>query len=239
MSDASRDVPVPSGPAGSTELPSLPIRVVQVFTAPARLFDALRETPRFLGAMLVVIGIGLVVQALIPADLVREFALSQLPPDATPEQVAAVEQFTGVGNVFRWIGTILFPPLMILLATGFILLVWNVMMGGDERFRTVLACASHGYIIWAAGGLVTMPLVLARNDLRMTFSLHLLAPGLDPGTYLFRFLQGLNLFGLWTMVVLGIAVSRLYPRVSAGMASTVMILAYVVLKAIGAIFSPG
>lgn len=239
MSDASHEVPAAPGTAGAPELPSLPVRVVQVFTAPARLFDALRETPRFLGALLVVIGIGLVVQALIPAELFREFALSQVPADASPEQVAATERFLGVGNVVRWIGTILFPPLMILFVTGFILLVWNVMSGGEARFRSVFACTSHAYVIWAAGGLVTLPLVLARNDLRMTFSLHLLAPGLDPDTYVFRFLQGLNLFGLWTMVVLGIAVSRLYPKVSAGTASTVMVLAYVVLKAIGAIFSPG
>lgn len=221
------------------ELPPLPVRVVQVFTSPARLFDALRGTPRVLGALLVVIGLGLVVQALIPAELIREAALSQLPADAPPEQVAAVERFMGVGNVVRWIGTVVFAPLMILFVAGFILLVWNVMMGGEATFRSVLACTAHSYIVLAAGGLVTLPLMLAREDLRMTFSLHLLAPGLDPGSYAFRFLQGMNLFGLWTMVVLGIAVSRLYPKVRAGSAITVMVIAYVALKAILAIFSPG
>ncbi len=221
------------------ELPSLPVRVVQVFTAPARLFDALREHPRALGALLVVIALGLVAQALIPAELVREAALASLPADAPPEQVAAVERFMGVSNAIRWVGTVIFPPIMILFVAGFILLVWNVMMGGEATFRSVLACTAHSYIVLAVGGLVTLPLMLARQDLRTTFSLHLLAPGLDPGTYAFRLLQGLNLFGLWTMVVLGIAVSRLYPKVRAGSAVTVMVLAYVVLKALLAILSPG
>ena len=224
--------------AAEPELPSLPVRVVQVFTAPARLFDALRVTPRVLGALLVVIVLGLVVQALIPLELIREAALSSLPADAPPEQVAAVERFMGVSNAIRWTGTIVFPALMILFVAGFILLVWNVMLGGEATFRSVLACTAHSYIVLAVGGLVTLPLMLARQDLRMTFSLHLLAPGLDPGSYPFRFLQGLNLFGLWTMVVLGIAVSRLYPKVRAGSAVTVMVLAYVVLKAILAILSP-
>lgn len=220
------------------ELPSLPVRIVQVFTAPTTLFDALKITPRWIGAALVVIGLGLVVQALIPAELIREMALASLPSDATPEQVAAVEGFMGVSNVIRWVGTVLFPILMILFVSGFILLVWNAILGGEAQFSAVMACTAHSYIVWAAGGLVTMPLVLARQDLQTTFSLHLLTPWLDSGTYAYRFMAGLNVFGLWTMILLGLAVSRLYPKVSAMSASTVMVGAYVVFKAISAIFSP-
>ena len=219
-------------------LPSLPTRIVQVFTAPATLFDALKTTPKWLGAAVVVIVLGLVVQVLIPAELIREMALSSLPSDAPPEQVAALEQFMGVSNIIRWVGTVVFPILMILFVSGFILLVWNAILGGEAAFPAVLACTAHSYIVWAVGGLITMPLVLARQDLRTTFSLHLLTPWLDSGTYAYRFMAGLNLFGIWTMILLGVAVSRLYPKVSAARASTVMIVAYVVFKAIGAIFSP-
>jgi len=220
------------------ELPALPIRIVQVFTAPAPLFDALKTTPKWFGAALVVIGLGLVAQALVPAELIREMALASLPSDASPEQVAAVEQFMGVSNVIRWIGTVVFPILMMLFVSGFILLVWNALLGGDARFASVLACTAHSYIVWAAGGLITMPLVLARQDLRMTFSLHLLMPWLESGSYAYRFMAGLNLFGLWTMILLGVAVSRIYPKVSVKSASTVMIFAYVVFKAIAALVSP-
>ena len=220
------------------ELPSLPTRIVQVFTAPATLFDALKTTPKWIGAAVVVIVLGLVVQALIPAELIREMALSSLPSDAPPEQVAAVEQFMGVSNIIRWVGTVVFPILMILFVSGFILLVWNAILGGEAAFPAVLACTAHSYIVWAAGGLITMPLVLARQDLRTTFSLHLLTPWLDSGTYAYRFMAGLNLFGIWTMILLGVAVSRLYPKVSVASASTVRIGSYVVFKAIGAIFSP-
>jgi hypothetical protein len=219
-------------------LPSLPARIVQVFVTPATLFDALKTTPKWIGAALVVVGLGLVVQALIPAEMIREMALSSLPSDAPPEQVAAVEQFMGVSNVIRWVGTIVFPILLMLFVSGFILLVWNAILGGEAAFPAVLACTAHSYIVWAAGGLITMPLVLARQDLRTTFSLHLLTPWLDSGTYAYRFMAGLNLFGIWTMILLGVAVSRLYPKVSAVSASTVMIGAYVVFKAISAIFSP-
>jgi hypothetical protein len=212
--------------------------VLQVFIAPAKLFDALAVTPRWIGAALVVIGLGLVVQALIPVELIREMALSGLPPDATAEQVSAVDQFMGVSNVIRWVATVIVPVLLMLFVSGFILLVWNAILGGEQRFSAVLACTAHSYIVWAAGGLVTLPLLLARQDLRTTLSLHLLTPFLESSSYSYRFLAGLNLFGIWTMILLGIAVSRLYPKVSAGSACTVMILAYVVMKAITAIFAP-
>ncbi len=222
----------------SQQLPSLPTRVMQVFIAPATLFDALKETPKWIGAALVVVGLGLVVQALVPVELIREMALSSLPSDAPPEQVAAIEQFMGVSNVIRWVGTFVFPILIMLFVSGFILLVWNAILGGEAAFPAILACTAHSYIVWAAGGLITLPLVLARQDLRTTFSLHLLTPWLDSGSYAYRFMAGLNLFGIWTMILLGVAVSRLYPKVSATSASIVMVTAYVVFKAILAIISP-
>lgn len=222
----------------SQQLPSLPTRIIQVFIAPATLFDALKTTPRWIGAALVVIGLGLVVQALVPVELIREMALASLPSDAPPEQVAAIEQFMGVSNVIRWVGTFVFPILIMLFVSGFILLVWNAILGGEAAFPAILACTAHSYIVWAAGGLITLPLVLARQDLRTTFSLHLLTPWLDSGSYAYRFMAGLNLFGIWTMILLGVAVSRLYPKVSATSASIVMVTAYVVFKAILAIISP-
>ncbi|MEN8145506.1 MAG: hypothetical protein ABFS14_11210, partial [Gemmatimonadota bacterium] len=50
----------------------------------------------------------------------------------------------------------------------------------------------------------------------------------------FKFLNGLNLFGIWTAVVLGIGMSRLYPKVSAGTATGILLGSYVTLKLIGA-----
>ncbi|MDT8435947.1 MAG: YIP1 family protein [Gemmatimonadota bacterium] len=219
-------------------LPALPVRLVQVFTSPARLFDALAATPRWVGALVTVVALGLVVQALIPADMLRELMMAGLPRDATPEQIAAAERGVEIGMNVRWVGTVLFPPLLVLLAAGYVLLVWNTLLGGDAGFRPIFASASHAYVIWAFGGLLTLPLVLASGDPRTAFALHLLVPFLEPDGYAFRFLRGLNVFGLWTMIVLGVAVSRLYPRRSAGGAAAVLVLTYVLLKAVGAILAP-
>jgi hypothetical protein len=211
-----------------------------VFFSPAALFDALRERPRWLDAMVVVVALGLIVQALLPADLIREAALANLPANASAEQRAAMERAMPIGNTIRWIATVIVPPILMAIVAGLVLLIWNVLRGGGARYPQALAITTHSYVIWALGGLITLPLVLATGDLRTTLALHLPFGFLDPGSWLYRFLQGINVFGLWTMIVLGVGVSRIYPRrASAGGAAVTLVAIYVALKAVGAFLQPG
>jgi hypothetical protein len=219
----------------ATELPNVGVRLVQVFTAPSALFDRLKERPVWIGAVVTIIVIGLVVQAFIPEQLVREMLLARLPGDASPDQVRATEQAAGVANVMRWVGTVAFPPVFFAVLAGFLLLIYNVLMGGEAAFKQLYSISAHANLIGAVGGLITLPLVLARNSLETVLSLHLLVPGLASETYGYRFLSGISLFGLWTTIVLGIGVSRVYPKVSTGGAVTLLLVAYVVVKALFAI----
>ena len=47
-------------------IPSLPVRIVQVFVSPAKLFDDLRHRPAWLGAILGLIGLSIALQLLMP-----------------------------------------------------------------------------------------------------------------------------------------------------------------------------
>ena len=88
----------------------------------------------------------------------------------------------------------------------------------------------------AESGVLTLPLILSTGNLRSALSLQLLVPGMDGDGWLYGFLNGLNLFGLWTMVALGIGISRIYPKVSAGSAISLLVGMYVLLKAVFAAF---
>jgi hypothetical protein len=70
----------------------------------------------------------------------------------------------------------------------------------------------------------------------VSLSLDLLLPGLDEDGFVYGFLHGLNLFSIWAAVVLGIGVSRLYPKSSAGSAAFAILSLYVVFKAVVALF---
>jgi hypothetical protein len=222
-----------------TTVPSLPVRIVRVFVAPAELFDALRERPVWLDAVLVSIAVGLLIQFAIPEELFREAVMAGLPADATPEQVEATENSLPVLRVFGWAMTVAGPFLLFALIAGLLKLLYSVLLGGAATFKQLFSATAHAQIINAVGALIVLPLILATGDLRSTLSLHLLVPGMEREGWLFGFLNGLNLFGMWTMIVLGIAVSRIYPKVSATSAIGVLMGAYVLLKAVFALMPGG
>lgn len=220
-------------------LPNILVRFVRVFVAPAALFDALRERPVWLDALVVTIVVSLFVQFMIPGEILREAMIAGLPADASPEQIEATEKIAGFMRSFGWVLVIGSTIFLFAFVAGVLKLVYGVLLGGAVTFKQMFSATAHAQLINTAGALLSLPLVRATSDLRSTLSLHLLAPDLERDSWLFGFLQGLSLFGLWTMVVLGIAVSRISPKISAGSAIAFLVGAYVLLKAGLAVIGPG
>ncbi|MFQ5746267.1 MAG: YIP1 family protein [Gemmatimonadota bacterium] len=230
-------VPVTDTPdAGPPPLPNLAVRIAQVFTAPGKLFDALREKPAWLGALLFITVVGLVAQFLVPGEMIRDLIRSQVGPDATAQQVDAAVR---IGAITRYVGAVIGPVIVFVIIAGILLLIYNVMLGGEGSFRQVFSATIHANLVGTIGGVAILPLAIARGDLRTALALDLLVPGLEPSGFAFRFLHGLNVFGIWTIVVLGIALSRIYPKVTAGGAIGVLMALYLVLKLILAAVGAG
>jgi len=218
------------GDEGTRELPNLGARVLKLFVSPGELFEDLRESPAWLGALLLAVGLGLLVILLIPDEIYRSFLVEQAPPDVPAD---ALEQQLDMQMGFRFVGPVLFIPLGGLITAGILLFLYNLILGGEGSFRQLFAATSHALVIPQVGGLLTVPLQIGTGDFQTSLGLHLLAPGLDPG-FLRFFLQGCNVFVLWSAVVLGIAVSRIYRRQSTGSAVTVVVGMYVAFAMAGA-----
>lgn len=212
-------------------LPNLAARVVQLFVSPARLFERLRERPAWVGALVLLILLGVAIQAVIPEELVREAMLERAPADAPPEALEAQLRFA---SWIRFAGTVVITPAFLALLAGVVLLLFNVIGGGSASFVQAFSAVTHVNFIPTLGALVTLPLMLAAGDLHLQFSLGLLTPFLDPDGIAGRWMNGLNVFGIWATIVLGIAVSRLYPGRSARGAAAVLLALYVVAKGVGA-----
>lgn len=214
-------------------LPNLVVRLLQVFFSPAALFDRLKQRPVWIGAILALIVLSLVANLLLPEEILRQAVQAQLGPDATAQQVEAAAR---VGAIVGRVGAVLFPPLVVAIVAGVLILIYNTLTGGEATFRQLYSATAHAFVITTLGGFLTLGLIVARGDVQVALALHVLAPGLETTRYLYRFLHGINVFGLWTAVVLGIAVSRIYPRRSAGSAAMLLIALYVLFKAAMATF---
>jgi len=211
--------------------PPLPARIAQVFFSPGALFDRLKVRPAWIGALVTLVVISLLANILVPEELIRQLVMEQLPDDAEPAQVASAMRLAGF---FRYVGPVVLTPVLAAAVSGIVLLVWNLILGGEASFGQAMSVTAHTLFIPTLGGLLTIPLMIAANDATVALSLDLLLPGLDEESYAFQFLHGLNFFGLWACVVLGIGVSRLYSKTSARSAALALVSLYVIFKAASA-----
>ncbi len=214
--------------ADREELPSLPGRALQVFVAPGALFDRLRENPAWVDVMALVAALSLASTLLIPEELVREAMMQQAPEGTDAEQV---EQFTGFVRWTGMISAVIGPLFVAAVVAGIAHLAFTLVLGGRCTYRQLFSAASHMMLVPTVGTLVTVPLILSTGDVQTSLALHLLAPGIDTGTYAFRLLRGLNVFGLAGAAIMGVAVGRLYRSRSTGSAVALMLALYVALKA--------
>ncbi len=228
-----RDEP-PTADRADPEIPALPARLAQVVFSPGELFERLRERPVWLGALLTAVVLSVAANLLIPEELIRQLVMQQMPDNADP---SAAETALRIAGILRLIGPIVFPPVLAVFLAAVVLLIYNLLAGGEASFAHAMSATSHVLFIPTLGGLLTVPLILAAGDAQVTLGLHLLVPGLDSEGFAYNFLHGLNFFGIWAAVVLGIAVSRIYRRRSAGSSMALFLSLYVVMKAVGAVLT--
>ena len=238
----------PSGSGRGTHtqehgLPSLPVRIVQVFVAPAQLFDALRRRPAWTGAILGLIGLGIGLQFLtpivVPEEILRRAAEARIAdfvpagtdPAVLEQQIDAAVSPGAVGIVA---GPIIATPIFLALIAGLLLIAFNVVMGGEATFKQLFSAAAHAMYIATAGGIVAIVLMAVGAEVT-TLSPGLLLPEMEG--FIGRFLNGINIFSVWTCGVLGVAVSRFYPGRSVAAGATYLLVLYLLLVAALAVFA--
>lgn len=212
--------------------PALPVRWAQVLVAPARLFDVLGGDPRWFVTLLTGGAVVLLTLLALPAEsweeLIRARTLesgSQVPAD--------VAGSAGIVRAFSVAGATVFWFVWALVLGSVVTFIFGFVLGDRVRWRQAMSAVAHALLIVATGAIVTLPLKLARGDPGVSLTLATFVPGADG--WLLRFLGGLDLFGLWSYVVMGIAVSRFDPGRGAGSAAGILVGLAVALGALVAL----
>lgn len=224
-------------------IPALPARIVQVFVSPAKLFDALRQRPAWLGAILGLIGLSIALQFLtpviVPDEVLRRAAEARIAdfvpagtdPAVLEQQVDAAVSPGAIGVI----GTaVIATPILLSIIAGLLLIAFNVIMGGEASFKQLLSGTAHAMYIYTAGGIVSIGLMAVGAEMTT------LTPGLflpEMEGFIGRFLNGINIFSVWTCGVLGVAVSRFYPGRSVAAGTTYLLALYLILVAAIAMFA--
>ena len=208
-------------------LPPLWRRCVLTFVSPGRLFDGLRDRPAWFGALLLATILTAVATHFVPDEAWRAMLRSQMlrlggDPQGLEAALRMIPAYTALAAITTFIFTFVF--------TAVITVVFAFLLGDEGSFRQYLAVVSHASLISAVGALIVLPLRIGQLDPQLTLSVGTFLPFLQEG-YLQRVLRGLDLFGLWSLIVMALGVSEVDPKRRWGTAAIILLVFFVGLIA--------
>ena len=171
-----------------------------------------------------------------------------LPPELTfaaiREQALARGQALPPGFVdqmeaFRYFGLVaafVFWGVYIAILSGVVMGFFAFLAGHEGTYRQYLAVVAHAQLIPATATVLMVPLRIAAEDAQLVLSLGTFAVFLEP-SYLLRLLSFLDLFGLWSWVLVGLGVARIARKESWGLGVVIVMIIPVTIAAVVAIFT--
>jgi hypothetical protein len=183
--------------------------LVEIFYQPAAFFERLINNPKILVPYLVLF---LIVAGFFygAADLIMKmqvesprFQAQMQGQEMTPKVMAAMKYST---MIFGTLSMMLIP----LLAAALALFWCNFVFAGKAGFKQLLSMMLYGEVLYMAGGLLMLPMMLAKGTIMVSLSLAVLAVSSGPESILYVALSKINLFLIWEIIIIGIGLSILY-----------------------------
>ncbi len=177
----------------------------QVFTSPTKAFENFRAKPSLLIPILIVI-----VMVTIPAVMLAEYAAEMqydmmkggsLPPAALEQMREAVDN---PNRVTAPIGGIIFFLIFSLIEAGLALFIGKVIFAGQASFKQVWGVGLMSAMIFALGGVVRIPLAIAKETMQVSLGPAALWPGGDFTSFMYTVAYYMDVFMIWSLVVAGI-----------------------------------
>jgi hypothetical protein len=212
---------------------SLTSRIIGVITSPRATFENVVAVPRPVGILLVVALVIGVVSSIPQFTETGRQAVLTAQLDAlgrqgavTPETAARLETFSHYLPIVTIVSSLIFLPVMALIISAIYWAIFNVVLGGTATYKQVLAIITHSQVIGALAVLVGLPFMLSQPTLKFggPFNLGALAPMVEEGSRLARFLGNISVFSLWGAFVTATGLSVLYRRKLMAILITVLVL---------------
>ena len=227
---------------------SLWARAVGMITSPKATFEAiLPANPRPFGILLVVailMGVGAAIpqsteagrQVFLDAQL-KAMARSSDDGTVSPQAEQTMRTFSRFMPVVTIVSMLIMLPVITLFFSALYWALFNVVLGGTASFKQVLSTSSHSQVIPVLGVLVAIPIMLMKPSAGMAgpFNLGALAPWLEEGSRLTRFLTNVSVFAIWGVFVNAIGLGVLYKRKAMGI-FVVLLLVYLGFTYLGSMF---
>ena len=215
--------------------PGLLRRYFRVFYSPDLLFQGLRSRPSWAGAMFLGASLAAAGTMLLPPDLMLATLREQMLAQGQPIPPAFTNQPGWIRYVFGAAPFIFWGILMAIFA-GLVMVFFAFLLGHEGTYKQYLAVVVHAQLIAATSTILLLPLRIIGEDAQLLLSLGSFAAFLDDG-YMLRLLSFLDLFGLWSWVLVGLGAARIGRKESWWFGTVAVLMIPVTMAAIFAIFA--
>ncbi len=196
-------------------------RIAGVLFAPAETFQNIVRRPDILGPLLVIVIIGYISTAIIMPKMDFESMMAQQSEEMSrrgqnmsAEQLAQMERITRAGvKVFSWVLPVLMVAWYAIMA-GILLLAFR-LMGGEGTFQQAFSVTLYAWMPMVLLGILTTIIVLARGTFDPVTAATLVKSNpaflvdMKEQPVLFAALTSLDIFTIWTIILLVIGFSTL------------------------------
>lgn len=199
---------------------SLPARFLGVITSPKDTFHSIVANPKWLGMLIlttVIIAFGATLpmtteagkEATLRASVEGIEGFGMTVSDQMYEQMRGRMWFAPYQTA---ITILIASPIMTLILSGILFVVFNVALGGGATFKQLFTVMVHASAISALQQLFTGPVNYFRGAVTSATNLAVLMPMVDSKSFIGRVLAMTDLFLLWYLLVLAIGLAVLYRR---------------------------
>jgi hypothetical protein len=211
----------PSG-IGQAALKGLGARIAGVIFSPGETYRSIVAHPRILGV--------LAATTIVTAGAVFAFLSTEVGQNATLDQQMQVmeslrinlpdevydqmEASAGRSRYFAAASILVFYPLATAIVAGIMILIFNVVLGGEATYQQAFAIVAHSQVVLVVQQMFVLPLNYARETMASATTLSVFVPMLDETNFIARFLGWIDLFRIWWLVSLAIGAAVLYKRKS-------------------------
>ncbi len=182
----------------------------EVLYAPARVFGAMVQKPRWLAALLAVVLVTVAVTAVIMKPIVMPEQMERIAKNPNISEEAREQILAKMDSpMVLWsgiIGALVSQPVLLLIVA---LAYWGVFsfLGGRGGFGHMFSAAVHGALVSIPASLIKVPLMFAMGTAKVHASLALLLSPDVEETFIYRMLAQVDLFAIWSLVIMAVGFS--------------------------------
>jgi len=187
-------------------------RIIGVFTSPGATFQSIARKPKWIvpGIIIILIGLGttfLLRDVILQEQRVKtEEQLIKRGVDSS-QMESILEKNQQITKIAMYPAVLITMAVMFVIVAAIWLFVANVVLGGQATFNQMLGVSVYRGFIPAVGGLIKAPLMISQNTVNIHFSLATFMPEEAVDTFLYKFLAQIELFNVWSIIVLCIGIA--------------------------------